>query len=206
MAIADARQQFPKRGKAAAAKLLRVGHLGKTLPGVGHRIDAAQDRKESRQRPDITRQERLGLGVWKPLQVAAQSVDEAVECLVWHRLPFVTTAFQDDHLRVALAQLFEKAADQGRLAHPRPPVQVDHLGATERGRIEGALEDSQLRAAADEWRALPPAWHGRLHAGRRPHAAQPGEHFRVGGPHRRPPLEEVAAQRVEPLRNALTHA
>ena len=71
-----------------------------SLLPLPHGFDPVEDWKETRQRACLARHESVGLVSRERFQVATQSIDQGVECLVGHRLLFVAAAGQDHGLTV----------------------------------------------------------------------------------------------------------
>ena len=95
--------------------------------------------KDPDQGSDVAGQERLRLQKRQALQVSTQSIDDAVECLVGHRLLLVAPARQDNGL-VAADQIVEEAPDQGGLADTRRAMDVEGHGPPPAHIREGDLQ------------------------------------------------------------------
>ena len=89
--------------------------------------------------------ERLRLPERQALQVLTQSIDDAVECLVGHRLLLVAPARQDNGL-VATDQLVQEVPDQGGLADTRRAMDVEGYGPAAGHVCECGLQGLEISA------------------------------------------------------------
>ena len=126
-AISQAGQELTQGAEGAAPQLLRVGDLGGEPWRRRHGPGPPQRREDPDQGSDVAGQERLRLQERQALHVLTQSIDDAVECLVGHRLLLVAPARQHNGL-VAADQIVEEAPDQGGLADTRRAMDVEGYG------------------------------------------------------------------------------
>ena len=145
------REQLPQSGERAPAQLLGVRDLENASPGACHGLDAAEHGKELRERENVSREDLLGFGRRKLLQVLAEGVDQAVEGLVGDGLALVAASRQHDGAGPTRA--LQETARKGGLAGAGRAVQADDRGGARAGGIERGPQRGQMLAASDERRS-----------------------------------------------------
>ena len=200
----DATEQLSQRGEAPAAQLDGIGRLVLRWSNLPDLLHAAQDGKQLQGRPQVGADQAVQLRLRQRPQVASETVDDAIEAFVRHRLAHVTAPREHDRARVA-RHAIEEATHQGALPDARRAVHQHRHGLTApRGgqcllelRELGHAVDQRLRGGRDGARAGGP---GRSRAAEATQDLGPLG-ATVGGPD-----EEAHAQLGEVPRHARRHA
>ncbi len=154
LSLCEGRKEFAQHREGSSPHALRVPEgVFASLRDFGN---AAQHGEQSGERPDVLRQGHLRAQVRKPEQVAAESVDPAVDGLVRHRLPLVGAAGEDQGVPAA-RKLIDETLDQRCLAHARGPHDANGHAASGPCSFEGIAQRGEMSLMAHE---RPRAWGG----------------------------------------------
>ena len=177
--------QFVQRLKAAQPKFRGVCHFHRG----GSFSEALKHGEELREDCEIQRQQRLPISLAKTVQVAIQIVHQAIESLIWSRLPLVAAPL-DHEMPFTLAHLVQKAARHGALAHARRTMNEDRGRPPTLDFAESLPQRSQFVLTPDERCRVEP---GDSHRFLRRHA-EISQDLRVRGPKRRIALQQGGRQ------------